>query len=304
MIETGLSEESAYRDPRDGLRHERAALLDARRRETSKLVPEARAIYPRRLARIAFGAAGVCGGVALGAGTLLGRPGLTTVLVLTWLAAIAAYAAGWIVGRVRLRRALASLLSPTGDSARDVDRLERTTPLMQARRLADPIEVRSVTLPIAGLGVLAPLTLFYLMALFTVPATHRLPRFDWWIALTFATAWPAFAVTALVAFRYARRVRARSLAELVSRHDNEGWGAYGWMVLAVGLWGVGRALVVLLPRANGGEAGAVALATLPVACAALTGLCYLPWMFAALHRRIAQERLHLGIELGGIRSWK
>src|SRR5262245_36218287 len=86
--------ETAYRDPGDGLRQEREVLLDARRRETSKLVPHARAIYPRRLGRIAFGGVGLLGCLVLAAGSFFHVPGLTPVLVGTWVAACIAFFVG------------------------------------------------------------------------------------------------------------------------------------------------------------------------------------------------------------------
>jgi hypothetical protein len=293
--------EAAYRDPGDGLRQERESLLEARRRETSKLVPQARVIYPRRLGRTAFGAVGLCGAVVLGVGAALGRSGLTTVLLFTWLAAVVAYFVGRLLGHARLNRALAALLAQSTDSARDVDKLERTTPLMQARRLADPIEGRSMVLPIAALGVLFPLTMCYALALVTVPAAHRLPQFDWWISLSFAAVWPGFLVTALIAMRHARRARSRTVSELMNTFEHAGWTAYGWTVLAVGLWGVVRGGYIL--AASNNTPKAIGLATLPVMGVALAWLCFLPWLFSVLHRRISHERMRLGVELGGFRQW-
>jgi hypothetical protein len=131
-----------------------------------------RRIYVRRVARA------ITGGVAtFGAGTLLlaawspavkafllnFTPGaapavLSTCLLATWVLLGWVYFAARSFAEDRFARATARTVRPSEDLFGDLDRLARLKPDEVAGRMAARVETWSVSLPILGLSMLAPLT--------------------------------------------------------------------------------------------------------------------------------------------------
>ena len=98
------------------------------------------------------------------------------------------------------------------------------------------------------------------------PLFRLLPLQD---RLRFPEKWVALAA---LAWRFAKRVRALSTLQLsTARHG--GWSAYGWT------------LVSSLPVAI--------LLLIPTALVAITGVFFIPGMFALMHRRLLTERAML-----------
>lgn len=238
-----------YRDDRDGViarGRELAAEREARRRA---LDPSYRLVYARRVARAVAGLVAV-GGAILMAGLALDRGGDTRGEVTTILLSIgpAALLAAFVAGRVaravfdaRLRRALAL----TGDPYADLERLARVTPEGASAARADRLEVASVALPLAGIGLALPLTLHAAVAFLLGTSAAA---FDAWVRVSVLVVGHAHVTVALLGWRFARRLRrwrdAGDPAGLPNRVRQEGWGIYGWTVFVSAVPG---ALLIGIP---------------------------------------------------------
>ena len=96
--------------------------------------------------------------------------------------------------------------------------------------------------------------------------------FGSWIGMSLVIVGHCHVALAALAWRFAKRVRALSTLQLsTARHG--GWSAYGWT------------LVSSLPVAI--------LLLIPTALVAITGVFFIPGMFALMHRRLLTERAML-----------
>lgn len=293
-----VTEAGAYRDAEEGLRGRREDLIAARRRELRALVPRARRAYTRRIARQVFGAILLASGVTVFAGTTLGVKGLTPLIVWSWLLALAGYLFTRAFAAARLERLLEQRYVLSGDVFRDVDRLERQTPLQIVRSLADPHEKRSVWLPLAGLALIVPLTLHLFTALLFSQSPRTFDRFEEWITLGTYTTGPAQLVLLLCAFRFARRLRARSLREIHHGLYSDGWEAYGLTVAASALWAIlyGFGKVIITAGRMHGHYEAIGVAIAAFMILTITTLMFVPAMFGVVRGRVAAERFALGVQ--------
>ncbi|MFT3768843.1 MAG: hypothetical protein QM820_25645 [Minicystis sp.] len=268
----------AYRDATEGARI-RHADLSARRARDERALADAQLARGRRSGRIAAGAAGIIGAVALVGTTLVhafghGHPiaGVPTAVLLgAWPAMVLAY----LGGRDDLRR---RLLTSNERLARDlhaeIARLEQTLPVARVREQAARLERLSVALPLVAIALLAPLTLHALAFLL---ASGSLREFDGWIALSLAIVGHAHVVLAWRGWRYARRLRDEDSATVRGGWLHEAQATYGYTVLASAIPG---ALLILLPPFLTG----------------LTGFFVIPLAFYVMARRVVTERALLGGE--------
>ena len=132
--------------------------------------------------------------------------------------------------------------------------------------------------PLAALALLAPLTLHYLYYLATEAPVAR-GSFDGWIGLSIAVVGHCHLLLAVLCWRFARRVRRRSAAELGHAPARDGWVALGLVTLAS-----------LVPG--------VALLGIPVLLVAVTGLLFIPAMFHWASLRVRRERHALALDVG------
>ncbi|APR80326.1 Hypothetical protein A7982_05673 [Minicystis rosea] len=244
----------AYRDALEGARL-RHAELRARRTEAQRALDDADRALGRRIARIAAGAMGVAGALAMvgaviysntaeqhGARPWLGAP--TTVLLGAWPAMAVAYAAGRVVD---VWRRLVHRIAPAPrarDLHTEIARLEQPLPVAETRTRATNLERASVALPLIAMALLGPLTLH---AIVNVCVRHvPLDEFHNWITLSTIIVGHAHLLLAWLGFRFATRLRATADADVRSMWIREGYGAYWRTVLASAIPG---ALLLLIPPA-------------------------------------------------------
>jgi hypothetical protein len=217
------------------------------------------AIYRRRLARSMTGLWAVAGGGILGSvgwqypggfeAPSGGSRWPSVVLAAALLATLVGYAltlalAGWWL-RHRLRRF-------SGDAA------------LGAAALAAALELGSVAWPLAGLAMLAPLTLHAL-----VSGATGLAHFSDWIVMSVHWVGHAHLALALMAWRFARIIRRSQTAELPQAGS-------GWTALLVA---TGAAVVP-----------GIFLLALPPVLVFVTGAAFVPASFILARRAVALER--------------
>jgi hypothetical protein len=264
-----------YRDDELGVRLHYEDLLQQRERAIDHLSGPVARIYERRLGRAAAGAVGVAGAAALAASSLtvfvIDEPkdgALTQILFGSWLVAGAAYLAGRLIAKHRIRSALQRMARPSGDLRADVERLREAEPARALRRLTDGLERSSVALPLMMVALLMPLTL---QAIVSKPLfSWKGDDFDGWILMSLAIVGHCHLVLAYLGWRFARTMRSWSTQVLVGKRHREGWVA----------WGITTA-VSFVP-------GIILLAIPPI-LVAVTGL-FVPIVFYAMTVRVAAER--------------
>jgi hypothetical protein len=282
---------ASYRDPRyaaslriEHLR-ERAGAL------TEEIPAELRTTYARRVARSSAGAVALAGfaatGIASLADALSHRPASTFATTPTAMflgavvASLATYAITRAVAAIRFERRVRATFDANGDELVQLARLESHSVRRAAVRLASRGERASLALPLAGLGLLAPLAIhfvvFCVLSIGKEAGSSRFSSFDWWIGATLLLVGLAHLVLAYQAWRFASKVVATPTWSLEHRNPMDGWGALGWTVAGS-----------LVP-------GLIAIAIPPV-LVFLTGLVFVPASFRFMYRRALQERLLLEAE--------
>jgi hypothetical protein len=238
----------------------------------------ARRVYARRVARASGGLVGLGAGIALFASALWqmssnglvasGDP-LTLLLFRGWEAAALAYVAGWIAGRIRIARAVARAPSPAEDDAHALATLEASTPARIVERLASRLETASVALPMMAISFLAPLTIHYLVG--RLLGLFQPGRYDGWIEMSAVIVGHAHVGLAVSCLLFARRARRLDVGALAERANTD------WLV-ALGV----ATLCGVIPG--------VLLIAVPPVLVLVTGLAFVPAMFAVMRRRIGSER--------------
>jgi hypothetical protein len=200
----------------------------------------------------------------------------TWLLLGTWPAALVAGVVGVVVARLSTSVLLDAPVTISGDPAKDLARLEADDPLCNLRRLASRWEFASAALPLAALSLAAPLTIHWfvaeLLGIGTLGPTAR--EFGKWIAMSALIVGHAHLALLLMAVRWAWTLR--TCETLALRSAGSRWVRA--LLCAVG--------VAAVP-------GIVLLAIPPV-LVALTGLVFIPAMYALTARRVERERLALG----------
>ncbi len=263
---------STYRDPRLSSRLRWEELLEDVERERPLRETTIR-IGARRGARMAFGVVALAGAALVVQAAIAGRGtdrsgALSVLLLASWAAAVVAWlvaraVAPWIVGR-----ALACP-APTGDVEIDLERLEGRALLPAPTRWA----WAGAALPMAGVSLLAPLTLHLAFWAFFVRSTaDMLGDFDPWIVYGLALVGQAHVVLALYACRHAQRLVEAPLGSV----DRVGgaWRALGMTVFASAFPGV-------------------VIFSVPPLLTAVTGALFVPALFSAMKRVVVAERCEL-----------
>jgi len=263
------------------------AIRENRAAEVGRLAPLVRIIAKRR-GRMVGGVVGVTFGLlafvtALVSYDASGRwldgrgSGLGTLFLLSaWpLAAVASGIASMQCRLKTARRALAPLRK-TGDALVDLARVEQLDPARTLASFAKGQERLSVALPLAGIAMLAPLTLHFAVALFlsssSNASTETAADFDGWIRWSVLLVGHAHLVLVYLGFRFARRLGARSSAEIEQKGTaRDGFGAIALTTVAS-----------LVP-------GAVVF-LVPPTLVFVTGAVFAPIAYAVMGRRVLAER--------------
>lgn len=243
----------------------------------------ARKVAAHRIARAAAGATGLL----LGAGTFVcaiaalehglwskGREsGLLTALLLSaWPAALATWGLTRAMAGAALGRRVHAPPMLTGDAGEDLLRLQREDSLGVARAIAARWEWAGAALPLAALSMVAPLSLHFLVrCLF---ATPHVEDFDGWIEVSVVLVGHAHVALSLCAVLWARGLSRRHTASLAD-------GLQGSMLKALFI-AVG---VACLPG--------ILLMFVPPLMVLVTGLVFIPAMYAATVRCMERERIEL-----------
>lgn len=279
---------ASYRDPRYAASI-RIQQIQERSKDRPEGVPEELThIHARRVARTAAGGVAIAGFAAMVLAvvinTVWGEPdrhgvhptlvlaGAVTLSVVTYLVARAAAAS-------RFERRVRASFDGGQDELSRLARIEDDSVRRAAARLAGAGEKTSVALPMAGVSLLAPLSIHLVVwSVFgdDVGSERWLDGFDWWIGASLLLVAIAHLTLACLCGRFADKVGASSLVALSRSTPMSGWAAFGWTVLASCLPGI------------------VALAIPPLIVAA-TGIVFIPYMFRFMHGRVVDERTALDL---------
>jgi hypothetical protein len=205
--------------------------------------------------------------------------GVATCLLLgAWPVALLAGVVGLIVARISTTFVLDAPVTLSGDPSEDLAQLEAGDPLRNMRALASRLEFASVALPLAALSLGAPLTIHWFVSqlLGGLGTSGPSPRdFGQWIGLSAILVGHAHLALALMTVLFARSLRTCETINLRS------WASRRWIGALVCAVGVGA-----VP-------GVVNLAIPPI-LVGVTGLVFIPAMYALTARRVERERLALG----------
>ncbi|HEY8079475.1 MAG TPA: hypothetical protein VIF62_35335 [Labilithrix sp.] len=275
----------SYRDDEVGLRAHRDALLADRRDETRAsafATSGAPSIFARRAARVAGGVVAIAGALAMtltaictrGIPWLLGveqaKPSLTPILFVTALAAPLVALVVRLSAGAFARRIAARMIAQTDDVRTDVARLAERSAASLFAEWVDRLEVRSVWLPLAGAALVVPLTLHLAFAwIVSSSQTDLTSDFDVWILLSLVLTIPAHGVLALLAVRFAKKLRAWREGE----RRPSAWAPLLWTIVA-------------------GCVPGIVLYLIPPILVAVTGL-FVPIAFSVMRARVLDERAKL-----------
>jgi hypothetical protein len=277
----------AYRSLQPALRERVEALCERRLTERPDACA-ARRVATRRMGWAAAGGVGIAmGAMALLSGLVANGASYpadldvsataTCLLLGTWPAALVAGLIGVVVARLSTSVLLDAPVTISGDPARDLARLEADDPLWNLRRLAARWEFVSAALPLAALSLAAPLTIHWLVAelLGTGTPGPTAREFGKWIGLSALIVGHAHLALLFMAVRWARSLRTCETLALRS------WASSRWV----------RALFCAVGVA---AVPGIVLLAIPPVLVGLTGLVFVPAMYALTARRVERERLALG----------
>lgn len=278
----------SYRDNEGGLRLRRAELLAERRDELDALDDRIPRIYARRVARIAGGFVAIAGASLMVLAAALSRGAkslfdhslvdvpLTPILFVTMIAAPVVTILVRFLAEPYARRLAERGLLETDDVRADIERLDRGSPVSWIAQAADRLETTSVSAPLVGIALVAPLSLHLVVGFVTTAGANDLvDAFDWWILVSLIVVAPAHAMLAWQCVRFAKKLRA---------WRGEGtppspWAPYGWTVLA-------------------GFFPGVILFFVPPVLVAITGLVFVPATLGVFRRIVVGERFDLEVSAG------
>ena len=245
----------------------------------------ARRVAVRRIARAVAGATGLGFGCAAFVCAIAGfgcslwawpepRPSglLTALLLSSWLAAFVAWGVTRVAASTVIGRRVHAPPTLTGDAGEDLLRLQREDSLGRSRELASRWEWAGAALPIAALSMVAPLTLHFVVRCLFGPL--HLGDYDGWIVLSALLVGHAHVALCACGMLWARGLCRRHTAAL-------GDGLQGSILKAIFV-AVG---VACLPG--------IFLIGVPPLLVLVTGLVFIPAMYAATVRCMRRERLEL-----------
>lgn len=276
------SHESLYRDGTEALRQEVARLRKRHVLAVEAMRKPAEPVYVARCARAAAGRVLVGSAVMLVViglvMMLLGTwasinpwagNALTAVLLASWPAAGLAYLVASTCARHRFAQRLMAPIAITCDVHADLERARRYDPGQHAMRLLASMESASLAPLLAGIGLLLPLTVHFVVALALI-GTEAVVDFDYWIVMSVVLIGHCHLILAVRAWRYGRQLTTTPTMVLLDRAYGQGWKTYG-IVLAASLF------------------PGVLLLFAPVMLVGVTGL-FVPLMYGWAGRRLVAER--------------
>lgn len=229
-------------------------------------------VYAYRQARIWAGVTGIVGFVLLLFDVLDGARFSTHILLLTWLAVGLVFGGALGVARLHLRRMIRRSGAPSGDVFLDLARLEAGGPVRIAVLRTHRLERASFALPLAVLSLLAPLSLHFLFSLVFLEVD--LHHFSSWIVISLIIVGHAHVTLLVLAVLHVVRLR-RELDEGSSVCGaSRGFKALLWTTLASTMPGL-------------------FLLCIPPPLVFITGVVFVPWVFAWAAHRARFERLRL-----------
>jgi hypothetical protein len=279
------SHESLYRDGTEALRQEVARLRQRHILAVEAMRKPAEPVYVARCARAAAGRVLLGSTVMLlvvGLALLLlstwAQPGaqidpwagsaLTAVLLASWPAAGLAYATARRRARRNFVQRLLAPIEVTCDVHADLERARRYDPGQHAMRLLASMESASLAPLLAGIGLLLPLSLHFLVGMSLLGV--ELADFDGWIAMSAVVVGHCHLILAVRAWRYGKQLTTAPTVALLHRMYEQGWKTYG-IVLAASLF------------------PGVLLLFVPVILVGVTGL-FIPLLYGWAPRRLVEER--------------
>ena len=227
--------------------------------------PASMEIFRRRLARIMAGSVGVLGGLTMFLICFADKNLAPSVLAGSWLAMGAVYALSWLLGPVSLRAA---------DGLKS-GRL-RGLPEICAEKDARFLELGGILMPLAAIALLMPLTLHASLILSVEIFDHGFSGLDFgnladtlgsWIAMSGVIVGHVHLVLIGLAVAFSMRMTRDPMG--TSKH-------FGWwsLLVVVGASALPGALLYLIP---------------PI-ITAVTGIVFIPLLFAAARRMALGER--------------
>lgn len=277
---------ASYRDPRYAA-SVRIQQLREQGHDLQDGVPdEVARIYARRVARTAAGGVAIAGFVSMVLAAIAHAaepPGAdeihpTVFLVGSVALALATYVIVRAVASFTFERRVVGSFDDADDELAKLARLEEGSVRSAAVRVAASGEKLSIGLPMAGISLLAPLSIHLLVWCaggdWELGSERWLRGFDWWIAASLLLVGIAHVVLALLCARFAQRVGDTPLQLLSAKSPMSGWAVLGWTIVAS-----------CIP-------GLIAFA-IPVVVVLITGVAFVPLMFRFMYRRALAERTAL-----------
>jgi hypothetical protein len=277
----------AYRSSYEHLVGTRVAQVQRAREVVAPLLPQLRNVAGLRLARALAGGVGLVGAAVTVALTCLREDASSTYALL---GSSAAALATYVVSRalfgafalVREPSRPAQALRLTGRLDLDLAYLDAVDPVRSLERRegegASMLESLSLTLPLAALSLLMPLTLHYVFA--SVAARVVVPdgggqsaaAFATWIRISCVVVGHAHLALMLLAIGFGRRLARSSREQFAAMRIHSEWGS------ALGI----TVAVATVPG--------ILLLAVPPLLSALTGILFVPLMFIAARRWALDER--------------
>ncbi len=201
-----------FRDATDFIRAQAEALRARRLDELHQLPTGWRSVYVQRTARLAAGAAGLVGTMAL-AGMIAAAPprgvdageAVVVGLLLVWSAVLGVGSLAALVADHRLRCHVRAGLARTGDPHDELIRLRAAGPVAIERRLASRHARASWIVPLLAATLLLPHTLHAIV----LGLLSAQPLDPGYVQLTAFWAAPTFAYGVYVAWDFPRKPRVR-----------------------------------------------------------------------------------------------
>ncbi len=268
-----------YRNEDLGAAMRLEGLLEQRDTEVREITSELGGLHARRVARAAAGAAMILGFIVMVGESL--RTFLATrtlehalpLLLTSWGAGALVYVVTFATVLHRFPDGLRAAVDLGHGPRVDMERIEAAAPKQEARAQIDRWERDSIALPMTGVTLLAPLTLHWLFCLVCAPiiggAAIKTADFGAWMAISLLIVGHCHLVLVYLVHRFARTLRGLSADQIAARRHG-GWAAFGWTVAST----IPVAIIYLIPTV----------------LVAVTGVMFIPAMFALMQRRILAER--------------
>lgn len=272
---------TAYRSAYDHLVGLKLAETEDARVQLAPLMPGVRRIAGRRGARMAAGAVGILGALAM-VGMAIGddHDGATTY---TLLGSSAALLLTWICGRSilgvarRFEKTPAVRLALSGVLDADLARIEASDPRSELTALETRLarlEAPSIWMPAAAVALLVPLLTHFLFC--TVVETHLRPdAFDEWIRISLVIVGHAHIALVVLCVLFAKKVAKMSTDDLAQMRIHREWAKIWLTVIGISC----------LPG--------IILYLIPPLLVAVTGLAVIPFLITFLYKAVLKERAEL-----------